>query len=69
MPIYEYRCSACGAEFSRIQRVGAGAEGVTCPQCESTEVERLLSSFASGSSSGSGAAGGGGGHACGSGFS
>jgi len=68
MPIYEYRCTACGAEFSRIQRVGAGSEGVTCPQCESAKVERLLSSFASGSSSGPGAASGGG-HACGSGFS
>jgi len=68
MPIYEYRCSACGAEFSRIQRVGAGSEGVTCPQCESTKVERLLSSFASASSSGPGSTSGSA-PACGSGFS
>jgi putative FmdB family regulatory protein len=51
MPIYEYRCKECGTSFSRLQRVGAGSEGVTCPKCESTDVERLLSSFASTSSS------------------
>jgi len=47
MPIYEYRCRECGHVFSRLQRVGASSEGVTCPKCGSTEVERLLSTFAS----------------------
>ncbi len=51
MPIYEYRCHDCGTTFSRLQRVGAGADGVRCPSCESEKIERLLSSFASGTSS------------------
>ncbi len=50
MPIYEYRCKECGHVFSRLQRVGASSEGVTCPRCGSTEVERLVSTFASSSS-------------------
>ncbi len=59
MPIYEYRCTDCGSSFSKLQRVGASAEGVTCPQCGSERIERLLSTFASGSSSsGAGATGG-----------
>jgi len=49
MPIYEYECRDCGVRFSRLQRVGAGADGVNCPKCESENVERLLSTFASAS--------------------
>jgi putative FmdB family regulatory protein len=51
MPIYEYRCAQCGKQFSRLQSVGAGSDGVRCPKCDSDKVERLLSSFASTSSS------------------
>ena len=42
MPIYEYICRDCGHTFQLLQRVGAGSEGVACPQCSSHEVERLL---------------------------
>ena len=49
MPIYEYRCTACGENFSKLQKVGANSDGVRCPKCESPEVERQLSSFASAS--------------------
>jgi len=51
MPIYEYRCKDCENAFSRLQKIGAGADGVKCPKCESENLERLLSSFASTSSS------------------
>ncbi len=55
MPIYEYRCNECGHVFPRLQRIGATSEGVTCPKCESSNVERVVSAFASsGSSSGLG---------------
>ena len=67
MPIYEYRCKECGAKFSRLQKIGASAEGVKCPKCQSEKVERLLSSFASTSSSPSFASSSG--PSCGSGFS
>lgn len=45
MPIYEYRCEACGAEFEELLR-SADADGVVCRQCESARVTRLLSAFA-----------------------
>jgi len=51
MPIYEYQCKDCKSNFSRLQRVGAGNDGVKCPKCESQNIERLLSSFASTSGS------------------
>ena len=56
MPIYEYRCNECGHVFSRLQRMGATSKGVTCPKCEGSDVERVVSSFASaGSGSSAGA--------------
>jgi putative FmdB family regulatory protein len=51
MPIYEYRCEDCDSGFSRLQKIGASSEGVKCPKCESENVERQLSSFASTSGS------------------
>ncbi|MCG6963817.1 MAG: zinc ribbon domain-containing protein [Acidobacteria bacterium] len=47
MPIYEYRCTDCGHVFSRLQKVGATADGVTCPECGGANSERLVSTFAS----------------------
>jgi putative FmdB family regulatory protein len=42
VPIYEYRCRACGQSFERLV---SAAEAVTCPACASGEVTRLLSLF------------------------
>jgi putative FmdB family regulatory protein len=40
MPIYEYACLACGAEFEKlVQRPSA----VVCVSCESERVSRRLS--------------------------
>ncbi len=50
MPIYEYQCSSCSATFSRLQYVDSTAENIRCPSCDSDQVERLLSVFASGGS-------------------
>ncbi|MEW5876641.1 MAG: zinc ribbon domain-containing protein [Acidobacteriota bacterium] len=47
MPLYEYRCEACGHRFEVWQRMGAGSQGVSCPQCGSQEVKKVLSTFAS----------------------
>ncbi|MEM8553208.1 MAG: zinc ribbon domain-containing protein [Pseudomonadota bacterium] len=42
MPIYNYRCAACGSEFELLVKLAdVGSE--TCPSCESTDVSRLLS--------------------------
>ena len=51
MPIYEYRCAACGEVFARIQSITKSADPVQCPKCNSGETERILSTFAAGSSS------------------
>ena len=44
MPMYEYRCAACGQDFERYVPTSAGA--VACPACASAEVKRKLSVFA-----------------------
>ena len=43
MPIYEYRCDACGKDFEKYQpRVQGEA---ACPSCASQQVSRKLSVF------------------------
>jgi putative FmdB family regulatory protein len=43
MPIHDYRCQACGAEFETLVRGGATP---ACPHCASTLLDRLLSRIA-----------------------
>jgi putative FmdB family regulatory protein len=47
MPLYEYACRKCGRRFELLQRVGADADGVTCPECGGSEVTKQFSTFAS----------------------
>ncbi len=42
MPIYEYRCSACGHKLESLQKL-ADAPLVTCPACEKDTLTKLLS--------------------------
>jgi len=49
MPIFEYRCRGCGAQFEKIH--AAADIAITCVQCGSPQVERLLSVFAVGGAS------------------
>ncbi len=48
MPIYEYQCKDCSKVFSKLQKISADPKAVVCPGCGSSNVERLVSSFASG---------------------
>lgn len=41
MPIYDYRCRACGSVSEVLIR--RSSDGVSCPQCGSQDVERLVS--------------------------
>jgi putative FmdB family regulatory protein len=66
MPLYEYRCEGCGERFEVLQRLGEGADGLTCPRCGAAKPSRQLSTFAAGASS-AGFGGGSGGAACGGG--
>ncbi len=43
MPLYEYRCDACGTRFERIQKYSDPPIG-ECPKCGGTAVTKLLSS-------------------------
>lgn len=41
MPVYEYRCGACGRDFERY--VATASAAVACPGCSSVDVKRKLS--------------------------
>src|SRR3954447_21660218 len=43
MPLYEYRCEACGHQFEKIQRFSDDPISV-CPSCGAGPVVKLLSS-------------------------
>ncbi|MCK4911656.1 MAG: zinc ribbon domain-containing protein [Thermodesulfovibrionales bacterium] len=60
MPIYEYKCDACGHGFSVLTLSSAKASETTCPSCESQDVTKQISAFACmPSATGSGFTGGG----------
>ena len=40
MPLYEYSCRSCEHTFETLV---FGDEKVTCPECESAKLERLMS--------------------------
>ena len=42
MPIYEYRCDACGHELEVIQKM-ADAPLTECPECHSSSLKKLVS--------------------------
>ena len=45
MPIFEYRCKACGEKFEALQSRGDDPT-TSCPSCGETRLQRLLSVFA-----------------------
>ncbi|MBI3185925.1 MAG: zinc ribbon domain-containing protein [Myxococcales bacterium] len=45
MPLFEYRCTGCSHRFEVLVRQG---ESPTCPRCQGSELEKLLSVFAVG---------------------
>jgi putative FmdB family regulatory protein len=52
MPIYEYACTECGREFETLVRSDTVPH---CPSCDSTELEKKLSVFATAASTASAA--------------
>jgi putative FmdB family regulatory protein len=42
MPIYEYKCTACGEDFEKLV---FGNKAVDCPKCSSPEVKKKMSTF------------------------
>jgi len=45
MPIYEYRCSACGKRSSALLQSYSSPDPA-CPHCGKSELKRLVSTFA-----------------------
>ncbi|MBO8127236.1 MAG: zinc ribbon domain-containing protein [Firmicutes bacterium] len=43
MPIYEFQCQSCFHKFETLSR--SGDVTPECPQCGSSKVKKLLSSF------------------------
>ena len=43
MPIYEYRCNACGRRVQLLFRSFSAVGAAQCPHCESTDLHRLPS--------------------------
>ena len=54
MPIYEYQCKKCRSVFERLTFKGDEGE-IQCPECDTTEVVRVLSAASFVSVKGSGA--------------
>lgn len=42
MPIYEYRCAACGHELDALQKLSDGPLK-KCPECGKSKLQRLMS--------------------------
>ncbi|UCF04646.1 MAG: zinc ribbon domain-containing protein [bacterium] len=49
MPIFEYICNGCSKEFEEL--VPSADSEVHCPECGSTDAEKLFSPFAKSCSS------------------
>lgn len=47
MPLYQYRCTACDALFSRLQSMSehTASPRPACPKCNSSDVEPVFSDF------------------------
>ena len=44
MPIYEYVCKKCAKQFEVLSTSSRDIEPVKCPECESPEVHKTISS-------------------------
>jgi putative FmdB family regulatory protein len=48
MPIFEYRCSACGHKFEDVKVHEQADQVGDCPKCGKAKVERVMSAFSCG---------------------
>ena len=46
MPIFEYHCTDCAAEFEVLQRVNDADTPPKCPSCGAQETKKRFSAFA-----------------------
>ncbi len=51
MPIFEYKCNDCNKKFDVLHKSSTNLEEVICPDCQSKNSKKLLSSFSASMSS------------------
>ncbi|MEZ4621309.1 MAG: zinc ribbon domain-containing protein [Caldilineaceae bacterium] len=57
MPLFEFKCTECGAIFEQLVRSTRNPQEIICPSCKSNATQKLLSGFAvAGGSTSTGAA-------------
>lgn len=47
MPLYEFECGDCGESFEELVRSSSAIDKVLCPTCQSQQIHKKVSSFAS----------------------
>ena len=47
MPLFEFTCTDCGKSFEELVRSASAVSEVTCPACQSQQVRKKVSTFAS----------------------
>jgi len=47
MPIYEFQCNDCKSDFEKLVRRISAIDEVSCPECNSLDVNKKLSIFSS----------------------
>jgi putative FmdB family regulatory protein len=52
MPLYEYRCNTCGSSFEKMMRWSESGRVPVCPNCQSDDTSKKITTFASSSSGG-----------------
>ena len=45
MPLFEFVCEECGVIFEELVRSAATISGVICPDCQSDQVKKKISTF------------------------
>ncbi len=43
MPIYEYRCQACGKKFEKLVRMSVRDKDIECPACGRHRAQKTVS--------------------------
>ncbi len=47
MPLYEYRCKTCGEVFEKMVRWSEADRSPVCPNCQSPDTQKKMSTIAS----------------------
>jgi putative FmdB family regulatory protein len=54
MPIYEFVCETCDAEFEQLFKSASDESAVSCPECGGSRTHKKFSTFAVSTSEGGG---------------